>query len=526
MLRSLRWPFVPQADYLLTRWIFLRLLALVYLIAFVSLWVQIHGLVGEDGILPVSAVLEFHEARLGAERFHLLPTLCWWDTGDLFLHVLCGAGTVLSLLLLVDFAPVVPALLSLWVFYLSLTTAGSVFLGYQWDALLLETGLVALLMAPPKWSPGLRRETAPRGLSVWLARGLLLRLMMGSGFAKLASGDPAWRDLSALSVHFETQPLPHVLGWMAHQLPEFAHRLGTGGMLLVELVAPLAVFAPRRLRTIAFALLAGLQILIVLTGNYGFFNLLTLALCAWMLDDVAWRRLLPAGIVRAFGAPTERDEIDALIARDARLLAGEDSPWMSPRRAWDALRNLAATALTATFLILGAHRFALQVVSARSWPEVSASVMRWIEPFRSVNAYGLFADMTETRPEILVEGSLDGRTWRPYRFRWKPGPLDRAPRWVQPHMPRLDWQMWFAALGPRPPFWFGTFLHHLLVGTPEVLSLLETNPFPDSPPRYVRAWRTELRFTDLHTLRATGNWWARGRLEVYYPTMSRSNPAP
>ncbi len=289
---------VELPDYFLTRWIFLRALGVIYLVAFVSLWTQIGGLIGHNGILPadqfMSAVKQQCDAQgIGLERFHLLPTLCWFDSSDGFLNFQCAAGTVCAVLLIFGIAPA-PCLALLWLIYLSLATVGRDFLGFQWDNLLLEAGFLAIFFAPLQWLPKLSREAPPSRIVLWLLRLLLFKLMFSSGCVKLLSGDPNWRNLTALTFHYQTQPLPTWIGWYANQLPLWFQKFSCAAMFAIELGAPWLIFAPRRIRFFGGAAIAFLQILILLTGNYTFFNFLTLALCLLLLDDFALQRIMPS----------------------------------------------------------------------------------------------------------------------------------------------------------------------------------------------------------------------------------------
>jgi hypothetical protein len=480
---------VPAGSFCLARGIFLRSLGLVYLAAFLSLWVQVDGLIGSRGILPVSEYLAAVHRVTGTERYYLVPTLCWLDAGDGFLHGLCAAGVILSVLLIVGLAPV-PVLFLLWVCYLSLTVAGQQFLSYQWDALLLETGFLAIFFAPLGVWPQLSEQTPPRVI-VWLLRWLLFRLMFMSGVVKLLSGDPTWRDLTALHYHYETQPLPTWTSWYMHQLPGGLHRLAVLATFVAELLVPLLIFGPRRARHVACAGIVGLQLLIAATGNYGFFNLLTIVLCVPLLDDgvfpARWR---------------------------ARLAPGDSGATAARRRSW-SVWVLAPVAGAVVCLSVAPFLANLDL-----WPGWLARAYRVAASFRSVNTYGLFAVMTTQRPEIVVEGSNDGQVWRAYEFRWKPGDVHRRPAFTGLHLPRLDWQMWFAALGDfRENPWVDRFLARLLQGTPEVLALLEQNPFPDRPPRYVRALVYEYHFTNFATRRQTGAWWRRELRGHYSPVL-------
>ena len=477
-----------KTTFYLSRWLFLRGLGCIYLIAFLSLWVQIQGLVGSNGILPAGEYLTAVRQQIGPEGYYLLPTLFWLNPSDAFLHFLCAGGVVLSLALIAGFFPPI-TLAGLWVFYLSLVTVGQVFLSFQWDVLLLEVGFLAIFFAPLQIRETFSRAAAPSVPFLWLLRWLLFRLMFASGFVKLAS-DEVWRNLTALNFHYETQPLPTWIGWYAHQLPEWLQKISVIGMFAVELVLPFLIFAPRRLRTAGCIGVVGLQLLILLTGNYCFFNLLTIALCLLLIDDVTWRGLL-----------------------SKRFMPNFQSIGQSPHRYW----RVCVAVLATLFFILSGIRFSGQLFRDARLPDIA-----WIRPLRSVNTYGLFADMTESRPEIIVEGSNDQIIWKTYEFRWKPGELTDAPKWVAPHQPRLDWQMWFAALQgnyQRTP-WFPHFMVALLQGKPKVLRLLAENPFPDTPPRYVRATLYDYHFTDIATKRSEGTWWSRERKGIYCPTIS------
>lgn len=373
------------------------------------------------------------------------------------------------------------ALVLAWLAYLSLFYAGQVFTTFQWDLLLLEAGFLAVFL------PG----AGPR-LPVLLYRWLLFRFMFGAGFVKIASGDPSWRDLSALEYHFETQPLPTVLAWYAHHLPDALLRAATAATLAIELVLPFAVFMPRQPRLVAAGAFIVLQLAILATGNYNYFNLLTLLLCLFLFDDRALGRLAPGVLARGVPRPAS-------------------GRWTPAR----------AATVGAALLVLpvSAIGFGEQLALARA-----PAWLRWpaelLAPLRITSTYGVFAVMTTTRHEIVVEGSDDRREWRPYRFRYKPGDPQRAPPWNVPHQPRLDWQMWFAALGDanREP-WFERLLERLLEGSPPVLALLEGAPFDDRPPRYVRASLYRYRFSTPEERAATGAWWQREAAGVYYPVL-------
>ena len=470
--------------------LFLRLVGVAFFCAFVSAALQMDGLVGSRGILPIARLLSLVRERYGSEGYRLLPTLAWLAPGDTALRVQCLAGAALSLVLAAGFFPAL-CLVLLTVLYLSVSVAGQTFFFFQWDYLLVETGFLALFLAPLSARIAFPAE-GPRRMPLFLLRWLLFRLNFSSGVVKLASGDPAWRSLTALDYHYETQPLPTWTAWYAHGMPAAVHRASCVVLFFVELVVPFAIFGPRRVRLAACALLAGLQVAIAATGNYAFFNFLSIALCVMLLDDGVFERL--------------------------RRRIGERRAARAPRRtrAWPRAVPAAVAILTVPlsfFEVAGSMR-------ETAPPAPFVRIASAVSPFRIVNGYGLFAVMTTRRPEIVVEGSRDGTIWIPYEFRWKPGDPLRRPRFVAPHQPRLDWQMWFAALGSYDENpWFGRFLARLLEGSPDVLSLLASNPFPDAPPRFVRARLYDYRFTDAAERRRTGAWWRRVELGTYSPAM-------
>jgi hypothetical protein len=392
-----------------------------------------------------------------------------------------------SLLLIAGLAPPL-CLAILFALYLSLTIAGQTFLSFQWDILLLEAGFLAILFAPLQWWP--KRMTEPplsRG-GLFLLKLLLFKLMLMSGVVKLTSGDESWWNLTALDYHYWTQPLPTVIGWWADQHPEWLKHFSVALTLLVEIVLPFFIWAPRRPRLIACGLIIFLQVAIALTGNYCFFNLLTIALCLLLIDDAVWPL---RGAKQKSRLPRATAAQIVPIAAIIVLL---------PLNGW---------------LVFSAFK------PEASPPKLFDLVYGRIEPFRIANGYGLFRVMTKTRREIVIEGSTDGVNWQMYEFKWKPGDVRRSPPWVAPHQPRLDWQMWFAALGSyRQNRWFVQLLGQLLKNSPDVTSLLYTNPFKDAPPRYLRATLYDYHFTSAAERHRTGAWWKREALGRYCPEAS------
>ena len=483
------------SDYRLSRALFLRLLGAIYACAFASLLVQINGLVGSHGILPASEYLDSARAVLasrGENRFLALPTFFWLDASDPALWGACWLGIALSVSIVLGIAQRI-CLLGAWASYLSLCSVGGEFLWFQWDVLLLETGLCALFLAPPaRLRSRARLPDNPPLSGLLLVRWLLCRLMLLSGSVKLASRDPAWLDLTALDYHFWTQPLPTWIGWWAHQLPSAWKRGACGSLFAVELVLPFFVFGPRRLRRIAAFGFLLLQLVIALTGNYGFFNLLSAALCVPLLDDAVLLALVPRRFRSRWSAlPREPRAPRMGLSRAAAISAA-------------TLRVLLALAIA----VLGGIEGWSRLDPGQSFPSWIERARDVIAPFRSVSSYGLFAVMTRERGEIVLEGSDDRVAWKAYRFPHKPCDPYRSPELFVGHMPRLDWQMWFAALGEwRRTRWFPAFQRGLLRGEAPIEALLEENPFPTHPPRYLRARFEAWRFTSRSERVNGGAWW-------------------
>jgi hypothetical protein len=324
--------------------------------------------------------------------------------------------------------------------------------------------------------------------------------MFMSGVVKLTSHDDCWWNLTALDYHYWSQPLPTLFAWFADKHPEWFKKFSVAFCLVVEIIVPFFIWAPRRLRLTAAALLIALQLAIAITGNYCFFNLLTIVLCLLLIDDRVWRGRRSSGLA------------DSAASQEIR------PPWT---RALANGQCFAAVLVFVVTLPLNGWHIYSALDPETEMPDAIRSIAERTEPFRLVNGYGLFRVMTKDRREIIVEGSADGIEWLPYEFKWKPGDINRAPGWCAPHQPRLDWQMWFAALGSyRNNPWFVNFVFRLLQGSPRVLALLGSNPFPEAPPRYIRALVFDYTFTDFETRRATGAWWKREPRGIYLPAVS------
>jgi hypothetical protein len=446
------------------RRIFLVSLGAVYAIAFASYGGQIPGLNGAQGILPIAAYLDAVHRAFGVAAVWKVPTVFWISASDFALEAACWLGVAAAGLVMLGIFRRW-ALAACYVLYLSLATTGQEFMSYQWDMLLLEAGFLAIFF-----------DESP--LVVWLFRWLAFRLMFLSGAVKLLSGDLAWRNLTALQYHFWTQPIPNPVAWYVAHLPDAVLTACAAVMFGIELLVPFCFFGPRRVRLTGAGLTVLLQAGILLTGNYTFFNLLAIALC------------LP--------------------------VAAESKQGQQSR---------SAIAVAALVVPLSVAQFSVGLTG--TMPPVLDTPVRILAPFGIANPYGLFAVMTTTRPEIIVEGSADGVTWLPYEFRYKPGDVSRRPPQVAPGQPRLDWQMWFAALGDlQQNGWFLNFARCLLRGAPDVLALMGKNPFPHAPPRYLRAKLYDYRFTSMEEHRRTGAWWTRRLLGLYMPSVSLDTLGP
>lgn len=475
------------SSFILSSWLFARALGLVLLAAFVSLGVQALGLFGARGVVPIAAFVE--SAKRAGHSFWQHPSALWWSSSDTAITVVWSVGIVAAVALTVGLIPKLALIVS-WFAYLSFVSLGWPFMSFQWDTLLLETTFTAFFFVPRRVWDRLGNHPEPQRLARFALWWLLFRLVFRSGYVKLASGDSTWADLSALTYHYWTQPLPNVVAWYANLLPDWFHELSCLGVLVIELGIPILILVPRPwARRTAAAVTAGLMALIALTGSYGFFNLLTFVLCIPLLDDTCLRR-------------------DARHTPEKRL---QHPPRPS---IWPDVAPAMVIAVTAIVFFTGTF---------------GPRTPRWLKPlypFSTFNNYGLFAVMTTERREIEIEGSRDGETWSPYVFPYKPGPLERAPTQAAPHQPRLDWQMWFAALGDhrRNP-WLASLMRRLLEGETSVVELFESTPFGDEPPIQVRALIYPYTPTSWEERSETGRWWTRGPPMLYAPVLGTSSRA-
>ena len=457
--------FTPANDHVLTSILFLKLLAIIYFAAFLSMAVQVSGLVGPTGILPFQDVLDNFYQHQGSSAWWKMPTLFWFSASNLALHAVTVLGCVFAVLLFLGRWQRL-SLVALFILYLSLYHAGQTFLNFQWDTLLLECGFLAIFLVG-----------GPSHLLIFLFHFLLFRLRFMSGVSKVVSEDPSWSGFKALNYYFETQPLPHVGSWYFHQLPEWLLRTGTGFAFFSELIIPFFIFLPRRFRLIAAGVTLFMQLLIIATSNHNFINLLTIILCVFLLDDK---------IVGYFMPQKRKQEILLKPVKNGLI------------------------SLTAILIFSASIPLFYSMVSSKKVTPWLATTGMLIRSYGLGHIYHVFPTMQVERHELVVEGSYDGVNWQAYTFRYKPGDLAAQPKMIIPHQPRLDWMIWFV-----PPkyanqmSWFKLFMQRLAEGSPEVLALLKKNPFEGKPPSYLRVQVYQYHFTNGEERKKTGNWWKR-----------------
>jgi hypothetical protein len=526
------------SDRLIPRWLFLRSLGFIYFSAFYSLIFQIRGLIGPNGIFPADDYLQAIAHSLGHARFWYAPTLLWFSSSSHMLLALCWAGMATSLLLTFNFWPRT-ALVICFVCFLSFVSAAGDFSGYQSDGMLLEAGFIALFFAPPGYRPGLGAAQPPSRASLFLLQWEWFRIYFESGVVKIASGEPQWRQMTAMDEYYQNGPLPTWVGWYVQHLPHWFHAATAYGTIALELGLVWMMFLPRRWRIVCFFIATLWQIGIILTANYTFLNYLVLALGFLLLDD----RLILCFIPRRWKTfvldhadrrlqtdcpdatpPTEGDKIESASGYLPQL-----SRVMPPDRhkeTWPELLRpqLAALRLSLTGLMLGWVFYA--TAAELVWVvfptmKLPTTPVEALEPFRIANRYGLFAVMTRGRYEIEFQGSEDGQNWQAYPFLYKPQVPDKPPGIYAPYQPRFDWNLWFASLGSwrEYPIVVNTE-ERLLSNDPDVLALFAGNPFLHGPPHQVRAVFWQYWFTTIEEKRKTGLWWRRQMLGLYAPTLA------
>ena len=484
--------------YELTRFAVLRLLALVYLVAFLALALQLDPLLGSHGLLPIATFLPRVHQHLGAAAYWKLPTLLWLADSDRVMHVLCWTGVVLSAAALLGATNAILQL-ALWAIYLSFVHAGQIFYGYGWEIQLLETGMLAVFLCPVRSLKPLPGSRAPK-LVVWLLRWLVFRVMVGAVLIKLRN-DSCWRDLSCLDYHFETQPNPGPLAWWAHHAPHAVHVAGVVFNHLAEGLAPWFIFGFRRWRHAAGAVLVVFQATLIASGNLSFLNWLTIVPALACFDDSFWMHLVP------------RARRAAMLGRFEALRPGR----------WQGR-------------VVGVYGVVVGLLSVGPVMNLFASDQAMntsFEPFDLVNTYGAFGTVDRRRYEIVLEGTRDATPdatahWQEYELPCMPGDVRRRPCFITPYHDRLDWQMWFAgndaargeSIDDEP--WLVHLVWQLLHGDPSPEKLLARNPFAGGPPpRWIRAdvWRYWFSAT-----RAGGKWWNRERVRPYLDPVAADDP--
>lgn len=468
-----------QNRYQLVSALFLRLLGACYLVAFLSIAVQIDGLVGSQGILPFQEQLDYLNANAGIERFFQVPTVFWLSAADWALLTVPVIGALFSILVIIN-RLVRPALIVAFILYLSLYHASQLFMNFQWDALLLEAGFLGIFLTPNS------------RVIIWLFRWLLFRLRFMSGLSKLTVQDPSWSGLTALNFYFEVQPLPSPFAWYAHQLPEWLLRLGTASTLVIELLVPFMMFLPRRWRFIAAWITILWQVLIIVTSNHNWFNFLTIFLCLFLFDDKALKRVLPNRIVGLLQSP---------------------APLMTP----GFQSKQAVTGLFALVILISSTVHFWELATMKRSTGFVRRIVDYTEAYRIVTKYHVFPTMKTQRIELEILGSQDGLQWKLYRFKYRPGDPGIQPAFIVPHQPRLDWMMWFVTLHPKFMPWFERFVQSLLNNSHSVTKLLEHNPFPHSPPNYIRIEAFRYTFSNPGVKQNSGHWWQRQYLGPFTP---------
>lgn len=454
-------------EYWFSRLILERGIAVVYTIAFIAAARQFRVLIGEHGLLPVPQYLSRQSFRQAPSIFHA-------HYSDRFFAAVAWVGAALSAGIAVGLADVVPLWVAvllwllLWILYLSIVNVGQTWYSFGWESLMLETGFLAIFLG--------NDHVAPPVLTMWLARMLLFRLEFGAGLIKLR-GDSCWRDLTCLYYHHETQPMPGPLSWFFHHLPKPLHRIEVAGNHFAQLVVPFGLFAPQPVASIAGAIVVITQLWLVVSGNFAWLNWLTILLGCSAIDATSLSAALP--------------------------IPAQPALTQAPR--WFAVLVLIFAVLT---LILS-YWPVRNMISRRQRMNMSFNA------FHLINTYGAFGTVGRTRREVVIEGTdeptISAQTiWKEYEFKGKPGAVRRLPPQWAPYHLRLDWLMWFAAISPGYAYpWLQPFLVRLLQNDPATLRLLRHNPFPYSPPKYVRAQLYRYRFTTWRELLRERAWWHR-----------------
>jgi hypothetical protein len=472
----------------------LRLLGMVYAISFLVAINEIIPLIGSHGLTPIGLYLKNVSASLGSNGagFARLPSLFWFWHSDGTLLTFAWIGFLLSLVVVAGFANA-PLLTILWLLYMSFVHTGQEWYSYGWEIQLTETGFLAIFLCPlVDMRPFPKRET-PMPVII-LFRWLIFRIMLGAGLIKIR-GDVIWRNATALYYHFETQPIPGPLSRWFHFLPHTILKIGVWFNWVAELIAPIFVFWPRVARHIAGVIIVLFQLSLVVSGNLSFLNWLTIIPALACFDDGFWSKILPRKLVH--------------MAQTAAEHAEPSKPMITI--AWIVT------------VVIGFLSFqpAVNMLSSRQIMNTS------FDPLDLVNTYGAFGSVGEERYNVIFEGTTDEDTtdkanWKPYIYKGLPVLLDKRPPQIAPYQLRLDWQMWFASMSSAGEYpWTVNLVSKLLHNDRAAASLFAVNPFPDTPPRYIRAILYRYSFAEKN---ANGIWWNRERIDVWLPPMSAADP--
>lgn len=470
-MNTLNFPFLKPLNGKLD--LFLRFFALIYFIAILSILSQYDALFSFNGISSFIKHLSTIKTYLGEFYFIKHPSMFYFFKSDIAIKSTLGLGLAASFICILGYLHVV-FYAFLWFLYVSIVNAGSIFLSFQWDILLCEVGFLVLFLFPIK-STHLR---SIQTITIWALRFVLFKLMMASALVKLMSGDITWHNLTALNYHYFTQPIPHFLAWFVHQLPTSFHKLSTILMFIIEGIVPFLIFLGNRARIMAGLLFIFLMLCIAFTGNYGFFNSLVICLC-----------------------------LTLFIKTNTKLSLNKYT-----------LIGIIPIACIALSVIIESARF-----SPVKLPyQTVSTVTNTLRPWFLINQYGLFARMTTTRNEIVIKGSADGKNWKQYEFKYKPSNTKIAPQWVQPHMPRLDWQLWFAALGTiNQNQWLIKLMDKLANNDTDMNKIIFNNPFVQTKPNYIKADLYRYEFSTYKHWQKTGEWWIKQYRGSYSPTFIR-----
>ena len=543
----LAWLFHPAdgpGNRFVPRWIFLRALALIYFSAFFSLLFQIEGLIGPRGILPAGHYLAAVFAEMGRLGFWYAPSLFWLSASSHAMMAVVWIGLVASVAAFVNAWP----RLSLFVCFLcfmSFVTAAQDFSSYQSDSMLLEAGFIALFFAPRGLWPSWGASAPTSRISLFLLQWEWFRIYFESGVVKLLSGDPEWRHFTAMDEYYQNGPLPTWIGWYVQHFPHWFHAATVGATLAMELAIVWMLFLPRRVRFLCFCIVTPWEIGVILTANYTFLNYLVLSLGFLLLDDRTIRSLVPRRLHAWLPQPAGPSAPEASSPApdpagapsglsDAGQSAAPALPEGEPNRARPAaftglprrsvgIFHMVGVTVASFLLLWNAYATTGELVRM-FWQDapVWTAPIAALEPLRIANQYGLFAVMTRGRYEIEFQGSNNGEDWTPYQFRFKPQALNQPPGIYAPYQPRFEWNLWFASLGSwRQSNFVPLTEERLLENDPAVLSLFRGNPFPQSPPRYVKAVLWQYWFTSMSEKRSTGDWWRRELVGLYAPELTR-----